>query len=327
MTNFSIAQFAKTAKLGKLYYKLYYQPRAFVQKCARQGVFNLAIDERNRKQMEKAAYRLQPIQVASELPPVEIHFLTGQKFWYQTCFCAYSMAQVSDRPIRPIIYDDGSLKQKYQNAFRKVFPDGVIHQLSDIEARLDQALPSERFPNLRERRLRLPIMRKLTDIHAGTTGWKLFLDSDMLFFRRPSFLLNWLENPQYSCHMVDVLQCYGYSQALMSELTQSILPDKLNSGISGLESNHIDWEQLEDWCKTMIEREGTHYYQEQALTAMLMTNRPHLPVPAEEYVVLPSLSEAQQPRAVLHHYVSDTKTLYFRYGWKHIVNAVNREGI
>jgi len=109
----------------------------------------------------------------------------------------------------------------------------------------------------------------------------------------------------------------------MSELTQSTLPDKLNSGISGLESDRIDWEQLENWCKIMIEREGTHYYQEQALTAMLMTNGPHLPVPAEEYVVLPSLSEAQQPRAVLHHYVSDTKTLYFRYGWKHIVNTAN----
>ena len=58
-------------------------------------------------------------------------------------------------------------------------------------------------------------MRKLTDVHAGRTGWRLFLDSDMLFFARPDFLLAWLADPRQPCHMIDVVSAYGYSPGLM----------------------------------------------------------------------------------------------------------------
>jgi hypothetical protein len=39
---------------------------------------------------------------------------------------------------------------------------------------------------------------------CGSQGWKLVLDSDMLFFRRPDFLLAWLAAPDRPLHMVDV---------------------------------------------------------------------------------------------------------------------------
>ncbi len=141
----------------------------------------------------------------------------------------------------------------------------------------------------------------------------------MLFFREPKILIDWLLAPDRPCHMIDIETSYGYSHALMTELAGGDIPDRLNVGICGLCSDKIDWDRLEDWCRVLIEREGTSYYQEQALTALLMANASCVVAPAAEYVVLPDKEEGKNPKAILHHYVADSKSSYFRYGWRHFV--------
>lgn len=314
----NLRSLVKHLRLGVILYRLYYAPKGFIQKCLRQGSINMAVDYQARLQMEKAAYRLKPVESEALAQPLEIHFLTGRRFWYQTCFCAYSMAQHAKTNLRLVIYDDGSLEKKYQDEILRIFPDAKMILKQEIQERLEEYLPQSKFPYLRERRLNYPNMKKLTDIHAGLSGWKLVLDSDMLFFRSPTFLLNWLKSPQQPCHMVDVETSYGYSDALMTSLAQAEIPERLNVGICGFKSEGIDWEQLEFWCKTMIEQEGTHYYQEQALTMMLMAGKPCAVAPAEDYIVMPTREEVIKPKAVLHHYVAESKSWYFRYGWKHV---------
>jgi len=271
--------------------------------------------------METAAASLPPLPDYGTDAPLEIHFLSGKKFWYQTCFCAYSLAQQSRVNLRPIIYDDGSLEPEYQSELRRIFPNAQIISREMIQARLDVYLPVQHFPYLRQRRLTYPNLRKLTDIHLGSAGWKLVLDSDMLFFRSPTVLLDWLRSPQQPCHMIDVETAYGYSPALMASLAGIPMPERINVGVSGLNSSSLDWEELEFWCKTMIQQEGTHYYQEQAMVAMLMARQPCTIAPATDYIVLPDRAEVRTPRAVLHHYVADSKPWYFRYGWRHVVQG------
>jgi hypothetical protein len=311
-----LTRFAKRAALGRMLYRTYHQPRAFLSKCWQQGVVNLAIDYQANQQMEQATYALKPIQTPPT-PGVDLHFLTGKRFWYQTCFCAYSMAKYTEQTPRPVLYDDGSLEQIYQDAFRTVFPNAIIIPKAELDDRINTHLPESRFPYLRERRQNYPNLRKLTDIHVGSQGWKLVLDSDMLFFRKPQFLLDWLQNPQQPCHMVDTETSYGYPLELMASLAGGAIAERLNVGICGLQSESIDWEQLEYWCKILIEQHGTHYYQEQALIAMLMATQNPQVAPEEDYIVLPEKSEVIKPQAVLHHYVADSKSWYFRYGWKH----------
>jgi ferredoxin-thioredoxin reductase catalytic subunit len=317
----NLYQLVKDLRLGIILYRFYYAPKGFIQKCLRQGSINMAIDYQARQQMERAAYRLKPVESDALAKPLEIHFLSGRKFWYQTCFCAYSMAQHAKTNLCPVIYDDGSLEKKYQDEILRIFPNARIILKQEIQERLEEYLPQSKFPYLRERRLNYPNMKKLTDIHAGLSGWKLVLDSDMLFFRSPTFLLNWLKSPEQPCYMVDVETSYGYSDALMTSLTGVEIPERLNVGICGLRSEDIDWEQLEYWCKTLIGQEGTHYYQEQALTMMLMAGKPCAIAPAQDYVVMPKREEVIHPQGILHHYVADSKRWYFRYGWKHVFQS------
>jgi hypothetical protein len=307
---------AKSLQLGRILYWSYYVPKGMLKQSLKRDPIRRWGDGRAQAQMELTAHCLPSLTPSSN--PDKIYFLSGRRFWYQTCFCAYSMITQSGVYLRPVIYDDGTLSPSYQDAIRRIFPDAEIIAAEAIAAQLDQALPVHSFPTLRSRRLEYFNLRKLTDIHAGSQGWKLVLDSDMLFFRRPEFLLNWLQDPQNPCYMVDVATAYGYSEKLMTRLAGTSIPDRVNVGICGLNSTAIDWEELEYWCKTMIETEGTNYYQEQAMAAMLMARFPSAVAPAEEYVLMPDRAEVKAPRAVMHHYVADSKFWYFRYGWQQV---------
>jgi hypothetical protein len=83
-----------------------------------------------------------------------------------------------------------------------------------------------------------------------------------------------------------------------------------------LRSEELDWERLEHLCRTLIERERTHYYLEQALVAVLLAGRACAVAPEKEYLTLPVPPEASECRAVMHHYVADSKRWYFQQNWK-----------
>jgi hypothetical protein len=140
----------------------------------------------------------------------------------------------------------------------------------------------------------------------------------MLFFRRPDLLLAWLDTPARPLHMTDVQDAYGYSRALMEALAGRAIPRHLNVGLCGLRSDAIDWDRLETWCRRLQEAEGTSYYQEQALAAMWLAGRECVVAPPADYLLMPSEGEAQQPHAVMHHYVDLSKRGYFRYAWRHL---------
>jgi hypothetical protein len=159
-------------------------------------------------------------------------------------------------------------------------------------------------------------LRKLTDVHAGKTGVRIGLDSDMLFFRPPEELVSWALNPSGVCHLLDVAEAYGYARAVLGKFTRSSLPVRVNVGICGLKSEAIDFDQLEHWCASLLEECGSSYYLEQALTALLVAQIGGVSLPPEDYVVLPGRSEARRPRATLHHYVAESKAWYFRYSWR-----------
>lgn len=323
MKNKPFGNLSKRLRLGKIIYKLYFYPKAFIKRVIDRGIVDIVTDSLAQKQMENATYALTPISNIQQeaATTLDIYFLSGKKFWYQTCFCAYSMSKNSHNLLRPIVYDDGSLSKQYQEEIIRIFPNAKIVLKPEIEEYIDKYLPQNKFPYLRERRINYPNIRKLTDIHVGSQGWKLVLDSDMLFFRSPNVLLDWLESPQTPCHMIDVETAYGYSRDLMTSLAQAEIAEKINVGICGLKSEDIDWEKLEYWCKVMIENEGTHYYQEQALIAMLMAGQNCAIAPESDYIVMPNRDEVINPQAVLHHYVSESKPWYFRNGWKRIVSG------
>jgi hypothetical protein len=317
-----LRQLARRFRLGKLAYRLIHAPRGVLKTCAREGPLNLWLARRGRAAMERAARRLPSTGEPASRDAPCVHFLTGAKFWYQTAFCGYSLRVQAGAPIRVVVLDDGTLRAEHAAALSGVLPGLEVRSVDEVAHRLDEYLPVAKYPALRHRRLVYPHLRKLTDVHAGGTGWKFVLDSDMLFFRRPDALLQWLAAPDRPCHMRDVESAYGYSAALMTELAGGPSPDRVNVGVCGLRGDDIDWDRLEHWCRTLSAREGDHYLQEQALTAMLVAGQRRAEAPEADYVVRPTRAEVEHPTAALHHYVAESKAWYFRFGWRHAITQL-----
>lgn len=301
---------------GRLLYLLWHKPRAGLRQCvADGGPLEQWRTYRGRVAMERAAAAL-PLLPVFGGPPLELHVLTGGRFWYQTAFCLWTFARESQRDLAPVILDDGSLQPDQAAALRRLFPRAGLVSPATSTARLETHLPRSHFPSLRERLDHFPLLKKLTAPHVGQTGWKLLIDSDLLFFHRPGLLLDWLGRPTAPLHATDIQNAYGYPLSLLAELAGQPVPELVNTGLLGLRSEEIDWEKMEYWCRTLIERQGTHYYQEQALVALLLAGRPHVVAPIADYVTLPRPPEAVDCQAVMHHYVADSKRWYFRHNWR-----------
>jgi hypothetical protein len=307
---------------GRLLYLVWYKPAELLHRSWREGgPLNQLRTRRGRLAMVAAAKLLPPLPPPPPDAP-EVCFLTGRRFWYQTAFCFWSLCRHAGRPLRAAFYDDGTFDDPLRTECVRLFPGARLHDAREIAASLDQHLPVARFPTLRARRLVYPNLRKLTDVHAGGRGWRLVLDSDMLFFRRPDLLLAWLDAPARPLHMTDVQDAYGYSRTLMESIAGRPIPIRLNVGLCGLRSDELDWDRLETWCRRLQDAEGTSYYQEQALTAMLLAGRECVVAPPEDYVLMPDEDEARGPHAVMHHYVDLSKRGYFRHAWRHCQPAI-----
>ena len=305
---------------GQLLFQLYHRPAGWISRSLRNGgPWAERKTERQRREMEAAAEDLPALPEVSGASPPTLHLMTGRKFWYQTAFCLHSFARAAQTGIRAEIYDDGSLDAACAAQLKRLGAEVHIHPFAALRANLDRHFPAARFPVLRERWLNYPNLRKLTDVHAGGAGWKLVIDSDLLFFRRPDFLLDWLQAPDRILHAVDCQESYGYSRPLMEKLAGVPIPPLVNVGLCGLRSEVIDWEEIEAWCAELMAREKTSYFLEQALVAMLAARRqPCAVAPAADYLTFPSRAEVLHPRAVMHHYVAESKRWYFRHGWRGI---------
>jgi hypothetical protein len=305
---------------GKILYDIYYKPVGSVKRILKTGVRRNREMEAGRKEMILSAANLKE-QCLPSVESYQVYFLTGKKYWYQTAFCLYSLQKQSELNISAVIVDDGSFDENLVQQVMRTFPSSTIIKKERIQELLDEKLPYHSFPVLRNRRIEYPHIRKLTDIHIlPGSGPKLVLDSDMLFFHRPNALMQWLQDPKDLLFMKDVEESYGYTKELMRELCQGApIPGKLNVGIAGMPSEKVDWQKLEWWTKQLLEREGSSYLQEQALTAMIAANEKYEFLDEESYKVLPKIQGSHIPE-VLHHYVADSKYDYFVKGWKLVLS-------
>ncbi len=316
----TLADTARRLGFGRLALALWHRPIGLIRYSLNHGgPLVQRGTEQQRREMEAAAATLPPLPTPARDTPLRFHLLTGRRFWYQTVFCLHSLARAAGEPIAAEIYDDGTIDADVAAKLQRLGSAIHIQSHAEILARLEQHLPADRFPVLRDRWLKYPNIRKLTDVHLGSTGWKLVIDSDLLFFRRPALLLDWLRAPDRPLHAIDCTESYGYSRALLERLAGAPLAPLVNVGLTGLQSESLDWPQLEAWTAELIARERTNYYLEQALVAMLVAGRDCTVAPAADYITMPGRDEVLHPTAVMHHYVAHAKRWYFRNGWRHLV--------
>ena len=296
---------------------LYRYPLSTINKYKRfGGYFNYRGMLHSQRQMKKASLKLSPV-LSNPIGPA-VYFLTGKNYLYQTLFCVQSLSKVTKTTFKMVLVDDGSFDYDLIQTIHRQLPGATIITQSAIEKNLDDILPDHLFAAMHQKRKVYPHIKKLMDIHTLPGTWKLVLDSDMLFWANPEAIISWLKNPRKPIYMQDCQNSYGYSKELMEELCGSTIPDLVNVGAIGLNSTAIDWVKLNNWVKVLEEKEGTSYYLEQALTAMLLSETEAIILPGDEYIVNPDIGLINNKTGALHHYVDLSKEGYFKKAWKMI---------
>lgn len=268
------------------------------------------------KEMQKAANNLLVTTPKSDLSTLEISFLTGKKYCYQTVLCAYSLQKVTPNPIHFTFYDDGSLNQIPE--LKSQIPNSTLVSSNEILENLNANLPQSKYPYLHKKREVYKHIRKLTDVYTHKVGWQLMLDSDMLFWKPPTQMINWLANPQKPFYILDTDTAYGYPLNEMGKLANANIKEKINVGALGLNNNLVDFDKLEFWAKTLETNFGNSYYLEQALSAMLIGDLESEIGAAKDYIVYPTKTQVEKQQGCLHHYVDVSKKWYFEEAWKKI---------
>lgn len=300
----------------------YHRPIGLLKKSiAEGGPIEQLRTELGRREMIRVAHCLPSVGAIDSSVEARAHFLSGQKYWHQTVFCFLSMQMHSEFKITPVIYDDGTLNKRVQDAVTRIIPWAVFVSKEEIEHVLDQKLPLARFPTLRRHRLTYPHLRKLTDIHAGSECFRLVLDSDMIVYRKPNEILKWFSAREHF-YMQDVDVFYGYPIEKLNRLASQPLPQPVNVGLYALDGRNIDWEKVEYWCRSLLNECGPSYLLEQALTAMILAGTHATALPRDKYIVMPDLSEGRAPTGILHHYVGPTKRSYYQHGWRTIASSL-----
>jgi hypothetical protein len=305
--------------LGRLLYALWHRPRArWARVRAAGGLREWWRTERAHAEMRRAAAQLPMLRMPADAQPLPtpIVVFTGAGFWDQTVFCVQSLRSQLRRPFDLRVVDDGTLRARDVAALRCVHPHIEVLTHAQAQAQLAARLPPQQFPMTHRLWHELINWRKLTDAHLGAPGWSLVMDSDMLFLRRPEILERWLDAPDAPLAMVDTVENYGYPREQMRMLCGVDVPQRVNSGFTGLDGRALDWMEIERWACALVAAHGTSYYIEQAVVAMLLARHGGRVLPEHDYLVLPQGAELEAPRAVLHHYVAHSRQDLFRRQWR-----------
>ncbi len=315
---------------GRIVYLVWHRPIGAVKRSIREGgPVEQWKTERGRRSMELAAWQLGAkgdfgIQISEfknknpsgRKKQLELHMVVGKKFWYMAAFALVSLKKHLSSPVQVHFYSDGTLTVGQERALRQLPVEAVFHRPEEIMERLEKELPQTKYPVLRERFSNYPNIQKLISPHLGSSGAKIVLDADILFFGRPDELCGWLEKPEGILCATDIKESYGYSRALLENLAGGRMPEKVNVGVAGLISEKIDWDQVEKWCTELHDEAGTSYYLEQALIAMMCVKHGCDQLAEKRYITYPNEAETKERAGAMQHYVDLSKKQYFRELWR-----------
>jgi len=315
--------------LGKLFYKLYFAPIG-----KRKTIRNYGGKEKYKEMIESERemkhYALNHLEISKFFTSegkYKLNFLTGEKFIHQSLFCVYSFFKhISDAEAAEFsvsFFDDKTLSKETIELVRKKFNNIVIVPYSESKKAIAENFPLNTFPWINKKSKEYVYFNKIFFVQ-NRPGLKIFLDSDMLFIKKPHDFLLWLENNygdiNSTCVMEDIKQSYGYAESILTKVNGKKVDHKLNSGFYGIHTEAINFEKLENQIKELEENYGPSYFMEQFITSIFLNDQKNLTVfKRDQYIVWPSKDDVEREIGVLHHYVGTSKYDYFTKAWRKLL--------
>jgi len=199
-----------------------------------------------------------------------VRALTWRRDWVNliwTLKTFYRFAQVEF----PLFIHDGGLARGQADRLQQHFPDATIVTQADADERITSYLRSRELFRCLDFRLASHMGRKLLDYFVFSEAERVIsLDSDVLFFRRPSELIDCPNGARRNLFNRDCDYWYCLDLDGM-EATFGVRPvPRINSGVSSIWRDSLDLDQIEAWLAEPVIHE-VPWLTEQTLHALSST--------------------------------------------------------
>jgi len=251
-----------------------------------------------------------------------VHMLVSSKTWHAGIMAAASFEQHTGRCWKFFIHEDGTVDEVAREKILHVFPDATFVSRREADAKMQDVLKF--YPACADQRSRHNLFLKFSDFAAFAPGQRfLVLDSDVIFYRPPKEILDWVDSGAETClYNEDTKEKYCIPRGHIGEALGIDLWPRFNSGLVLLPSAAVDLSLAEKLVTAF--RTTAHHPQffEQTLYGLMASAwglGGALP-PAYEI----SWGYLRQRGAVCRHYVGDFKhdLLYIEAGAAILVSGL-----
>ncbi|MDL5055462.1 hypothetical protein QQ056_18185 [Oscillatoria laete-virens NRMC-F 0139] len=222
-----------------------------------------------------------------------------------------------------MIHDDGSLSQKYQKELPDLLPGCRVIGSKEAADFIQKRL--QNHPLSGECRQIHPLCRKLFDIPLMTTKQKiLMIDTDILFFRHPDQILNWLCEPsQHTLFMEDIQDATVNPAFDFARQKGFTMIPKVNTGIVGMNREIYDLDFFEECLAQTDMIKSDRWFIEQSLFALLSSIKGDVEFLDSSYHM--ELTPACPPDSVARHYMGKVRHLFYSEGIPIVKEMIQRE--
>ena len=257
-----------------------------------------------------------PVQGATD-GRCEIHVFTSAGDYLNLMWALKSFYRYSNRAYALAIHDDGSLTDSICSTLQAHFPDARLIRRAQADAQA--ALVLRNYPLCQQLRASYVVAPKVLDFLPYLQSERmLLLDSDMLFFREPTVLLERIDDPNYRLNCVnrDLLESKTVlvTPEVLQQTVGVTLQARFNSGLGLIQRDSISLDWFEEFLAVPGVRDH-HWCTEQTLYALCSSRWGCELLPPAYDVRL----DAGVTGLPVRHYVGEIRHLMYREGIKTLV--------
>lgn len=237
---------------------------------------------------------------------VSLHMVVGHEMLPMGMLALRSFEFHTRRRWSPQIHDDGTLTATDEETLSRHFPDSRLVWRSSADEEVPEGL--EQFPSCREHRLRHHWFLKVFDTRHYAPGPRyIILDSDIVFFRRPGAVLDWVDGGLDEMWvMEDDREKYSHPREEIASALGVAMLERANSGLDLVPKAAADLGLADRFLATCAASARQYAFLEQTIFGLWVSacRRGGL-LSREEYEI--SWNTFRGPRAVCRHYIGPAK--------------------
>jgi hypothetical protein len=241
----------------------------------------------------------------------EIHILTCHRDLLETLWCLKTFYHFSKLNLGLVIHDDGTLSPADITIFHNHFVNCRLVRKKEADEKLSSALKNTPFSfRCRFQDFLLLSMKLFDPFFFSGADNILLLDSDVLFFNKPSEVMDCCANSM-PCFMDDYQNAYSLLISDLNKVVDKKVIDRFNSGLLCYQRKKIDLETVEKLLKSVLcnkNFDNTGWI-EQTIFALLFSLLEDPPIRLSEnyQISFKTLTED----TISHHYVNDGSRVNF----------------